>query len=127
MEVSEGQILASKYRIERVLGRGAMRVVRAGTHLQLAPRVALKFSLPEALESQNPGCVGKGPYCGDDVMDVEYEFCDEGLLNGTPGHCRVTCGGICGDGSRAETNSVITVATTARQGILAQAPCTGTQ
>jgi eukaryotic-like serine/threonine-protein kinase len=53
MEVSEGQILAGKYRIERVLGRGAMGLVVAATHLQLGERVALKFLLPEALENRD--------------------------------------------------------------------------
>jgi eukaryotic-like serine/threonine-protein kinase len=50
-EVHEGQILAGKFRIERVLGRGGMGVVVAATHLQLDERVALKFLLPEALGS----------------------------------------------------------------------------
>ncbi|HYQ02562.1 MAG TPA: serine/threonine-protein kinase [Polyangiaceae bacterium] len=57
MEVSEGQVLAGKYRIERVLGRGAMGLVVAATHLQLGERVALKFLLPEAL--QNPDAVAR--------------------------------------------------------------------
>jgi len=48
-EVHEGQILAGKFRIERVLGQGGMGVVVAATHLQLDERVALKFLLPEAL------------------------------------------------------------------------------
>ena len=48
-EVHEGQILAGKFRIERVLGRGGMGIVVAATHLQLDERVALKFLLPEAL------------------------------------------------------------------------------
>ena len=53
MEVSEGQVLAGKYRIERVLGRGAMGLVVAATHLQLGERVALKFLLPEALQNRD--------------------------------------------------------------------------
>jgi serine/threonine-protein kinase len=48
-EVHEGQILAGKFRIERVLGQGGMGVVVAATHLQLDERVALKFLLPDAL------------------------------------------------------------------------------
>lgn len=48
-EVHEGQILAGKFRIERVLGQGGMGIVVAATHLQLDERVALKFLLPEAL------------------------------------------------------------------------------
>src|SRR3954463_949976 len=50
-EVHEGQILAGKFRIERVLGQGGMGVVVAATHLQLDQRVALKFLLPEALSN----------------------------------------------------------------------------
>src|ERR1035438_4997506 len=48
--VREGEILAGKYRVERILGTGGMGVVVAAHHLQLDERVALKFLLPEALE-----------------------------------------------------------------------------
>ncbi len=49
--VREGEILAGKYRVERVLGQGGMGVVVAAMHLQLERRVALKFVLPEAIQS----------------------------------------------------------------------------
>jgi serine/threonine protein kinase len=49
--VAEGQILAGKYRIERILGEGGMGVVVAAHHLQLDERVAIKFLLPGALAS----------------------------------------------------------------------------
>lgn len=45
--VTEGEILAGKYKIERVLARGGMGVVVAAFHTQLEQRVALKFLLPE--------------------------------------------------------------------------------
>jgi len=45
----EGQVLAGKYRVERVLGQGGMGVVLAAYHLQLGKQVALKFLLPSAL------------------------------------------------------------------------------
>jgi tRNA A-37 threonylcarbamoyl transferase component Bud32 len=44
-----GTLLAGKYRVDRVLGRGGMGVVVAATHVYLAQRVALKFLLPEFL------------------------------------------------------------------------------
>ncbi len=50
-EVQQGQILVGKYRVEQVLGRGGMGVVVAATHLALDERVALKFMLPEAMQS----------------------------------------------------------------------------
>ncbi len=48
--VREGEVLAGKYRIERVLGEGGMGVVVAATHIQLEQRVAIKFLLPQAME-----------------------------------------------------------------------------
>jgi serine/threonine protein kinase len=46
--VREGEIIAGKYRVERVLGVGGMGVVVAAMHLELEQRVALKFLLKEA-------------------------------------------------------------------------------
>jgi eukaryotic-like serine/threonine-protein kinase len=46
----EGDILAGKYRVERVLGVGGMGVVVAAHHLHLDERVAIKFLLPEMLD-----------------------------------------------------------------------------
>jgi hypothetical protein len=43
--VREGQIVAGKYRVERVLGIGGMGVVVAAHHLQLDEKVAIKFLL----------------------------------------------------------------------------------
>jgi serine/threonine-protein kinase len=50
--VKPGDILAGKYRVERVLGAGGMGVVVAAHHIQLDEKVALKFLLPEALGSE---------------------------------------------------------------------------
>lgn len=47
--VRVGDILAGKYRVERILGTGGMGVVVAAQHLQLDERVAIKFLLPSAL------------------------------------------------------------------------------
>ena len=44
--VGNGDVLAGKYRVDRVLGVGGMGVVVAATHLQLDQKVALKFMLP---------------------------------------------------------------------------------
>ena len=55
--VSAGDVLAGKYRVERVLGVGGMGVVVAATHLALDQRVALKFMLPEVLS--NPDHVSR--------------------------------------------------------------------
>jgi serine/threonine-protein kinase len=47
--VSVGQVLAEKYRVERVIGAGGMGVVVAARHLELDEQVAIKFLLPEVL------------------------------------------------------------------------------
>jgi eukaryotic-like serine/threonine-protein kinase len=44
--VKPGDVLAGKYRVERVLGAGGIGVVVAATHLTLDQQVALKFLLP---------------------------------------------------------------------------------
>ena len=49
LPVQAGDILAGKYRVERVLGAGGMGVVVAAMHIQLDRRVALKFMLPDVL------------------------------------------------------------------------------
>ena len=47
--VRAGDVLAGKYRVDRVLGVGGMGVVVAARHLSLDERVAIKFLLPEAV------------------------------------------------------------------------------
>jgi serine/threonine-protein kinase len=46
------EVLADKYRIERVLGRGGMGIVLGAMHVQLEERVAIKFLLPELAHDQ---------------------------------------------------------------------------
>ena len=55
--VQEGQVLAGKYRVERVIGAGGMGVVVQATHLQLDQPVAIKFLLPMA--AANPEVVAR--------------------------------------------------------------------
>ncbi|HWA74479.1 MAG TPA: serine/threonine-protein kinase [Polyangiaceae bacterium] len=51
--MSPGDVLAGKYRVERVLGAGGMGVVVAALHLELEERVAVKFLLPEYADNEN--------------------------------------------------------------------------
>ena len=53
----EGDVLASKYRIERVLGQGGMGIVYAAYHELLAQQVALKLLLPEI--ARHPDAVSR--------------------------------------------------------------------
>jgi serine/threonine-protein kinase len=55
--IGPGDVLAGKYRVERVVGKGGMGMVVAAMHLQLDKRVALKFLLPEV--AQNPELVAR--------------------------------------------------------------------
>jgi serine/threonine-protein kinase len=55
--VAPGEVLAGKYRVERILGKGGMGMVVAALHLHLDKRVALKFLLPQV--AQNPELVAR--------------------------------------------------------------------
>ncbi len=55
--VSAGDVLAGKYRVERVLGVGGMGIVVSATHLELGERVAVKFLLPSA--AANPDAAAR--------------------------------------------------------------------
>jgi eukaryotic-like serine/threonine-protein kinase len=50
--VKPGDVIAGKYRVDRVLGVGGMGVVVAAHHIQLDDRVAIKFLLPETLANK---------------------------------------------------------------------------
>src|SRR5688572_6637752 len=45
-----GEVLAGKYRVERILGAGGMGVVFAARHLELDHEVALKFRVARAVD-----------------------------------------------------------------------------
>ena len=47
-----GDVIASKYRLDKVAGEGGMGVVYAAEHLVLKQRVAVKILLPDALASE---------------------------------------------------------------------------
>src|SRR5271155_5399844 len=55
--VREGDVLAGKYLVEKVLGVGGMGVVVAAMHLELEERVALKFL--QAAAAKNPMVVAR--------------------------------------------------------------------
>jgi eukaryotic-like serine/threonine-protein kinase len=48
-----GQVVAEKYRVERILGSGGMGVVVVATHLELGKSVAIKFMLEESVSNQD--------------------------------------------------------------------------
>jgi len=48
--IRPGEVLAGKYRVEKVLGAGAMGVVVAAMHMDLQERRAIKFMLPSMLD-----------------------------------------------------------------------------
>ena len=53
--VKPGDVLAGKYRVERVLGTGGMGYVVAARHLQLDQMVAMKFLRKSAVENAEAG------------------------------------------------------------------------
>src|SRR5688572_16856146 len=46
--VREGEVLAGKYRVERIPGRAGLGVVVQVRHLELGQEVTLKFLIPDA-------------------------------------------------------------------------------
>src|SRR5690349_18222560 len=53
MPVSVGQVIAGKYRVERVLGAGGMGVVVEAQHTELLERMAIKLMLPQVAMSSS--------------------------------------------------------------------------
>src|SRR5689334_2466189 len=51
--VRAGDIIAGKYRVDKVLGVGGMGVVVAAHHIDLDEKVAIKFLLPDVLGNQD--------------------------------------------------------------------------
>ncbi len=52
LPVNAGDVVAGKYRIERVLGAGGMGIVVCARHLQLDDRVAIKLVHPEVVSNR---------------------------------------------------------------------------
>jgi len=52
--VEIGELLAGKYRVERVLGKGGMGYVVLALHTQLEQRVAVKLLMPELAVLEEP-------------------------------------------------------------------------
>ncbi len=50
--LAEGSVVADRYRIERMLGQGAMGAVYLATHVHMRKRFALKLLLPDVRDSQ---------------------------------------------------------------------------
>ena len=84
--VKEGDVIAEKYRVERVLGTGGMGVVVAATHVALEQKVAIKFLLPEAL--RHADVVERFAREGRAVAKIESEHVvrvmDVATLDGAP-------------------------------------------
>jgi serine/threonine-protein kinase len=57
LPVAENQVLAERYRVDRILGQGGMGFVVAAEHLRLGHQVAIKVLLPEC--AANPEIVGR--------------------------------------------------------------------
>ncbi|HKQ71198.1 MAG TPA: protein kinase [Polyangiaceae bacterium] len=70
-DLRPGQVLSGKYRIEQVLGAGAMGFVLAAHHLTLDRRVAIKFPLPATLS--DPGAVARFIREGRAAVRIESE------------------------------------------------------
>ncbi|MGH8310373.1 MAG: serine/threonine-protein kinase, partial [Steroidobacteraceae bacterium] len=80
--LNPGDVVAERFRIERVLGEGGMGVVLAAEHLGLNERVALKVLLPEA--ARIPGVVERFQREARAAMRIQSEHVarvmDVGLL-----------------------------------------------
>src|SRR5512140_3193156 len=56
-DIAVGDLIAGKFRVERIIGEGGMGLVVAATHLGLDERVALKLLHPNA--RRNPEAIAR--------------------------------------------------------------------
>ncbi|RYE92203.1 MAG: serine/threonine protein kinase [Myxococcales bacterium] len=81
-----GDVLAGKFRVERVLGQGGMGLVVAAHHLHLDQRVAIKLLLPHSL--RNPEVVARFAQEARSMVQIHSEHVvrvlDVGNDDGTP-------------------------------------------
>lgn len=84
--LNPGDVLAGRYRVERVLGEGGMGVVLAAEHLELGERVAIKLLLPDAAKME--GTVARFQREARAAARIQSEHVarvmDVGVADGTP-------------------------------------------
>lgn len=91
LPIAEGELVAGKYRVEHVLGKGGMGVIIAATHIHLSQRVAIKFLLaddrPDAVARFLREARAAGRLKGDHVVRVF----DVGQLDGGQPYMVMEC------------------------------------
>ena len=90
-ELAVGEILAGKYLIGKMLGRGGFGITYLGYDIQGKKKVAIKEYMPSGLASRQPGQTGLSIYSGERMELFEkgaHRFYDEAKMvsrfNGNP-------------------------------------------
>ena len=82
--IHTGDILAEKYRVERILGQGGMGVVVLAEHIELRERVAIKFLLDAPAD--NPELAFSTAVGGIAAQTTEIAVADMGAASGARRH-----------------------------------------